>query len=428
MAEPPLTPQGFAWSRRPGIKGFPGWRGMVTEGDPASIPINSFQLLRNFRFKGGFPYTRPGHTLYGDVGEPVFHLSAFPVVNPHTRLWVSILGCFGAAIGTGARLIHYDPDQDPTIQVYANYYAEASRQSPLGVYGGDLYIGDKSLLRKPVLITAPQGVDLQNIINSPTDAPIYDFGSTFTITWMKEFDGKLFIGLSTGGGGSKIATWDGLSIKDDLTGVRPSFAAEVFRGTRLVTGFDATAGDVRYRELGASPGTWVSVPLAGFSTSVSGNAMQEHRDMVLIAGGNRDLYKYHEPAGVPTLVSIHNIGTADNAGNGITAVATMNGLAFYLWNGASPNYATKLGLYDAQNAGGSTEFTDTRLDVTGNVANFKGGFGLTSYRGALYMTGAAQWLLATAPNDVSSASIQTILNGGVPGGGINFPGLQLLVY
>lgn len=434
MAEAPLTAQSFLFQRRPGLKGNPGLQGMVTEGDPSSIPPTAFQLLRNFRFLGKTLYTRPGHTFYGNAGGEVYLLTSFPVVNPRTRLWITVLGCFGETIGTGARIIHYDPDENPTFQVYANYFAEGSRQNPMAVYGDDLYIGDKSLLRKPVIVSTPPGVAVQDVLESPPDAPIFDFGPTYTITWMKEFDGKLFMGVSDGGITCKICYWDGLSIREDLVGsalspVRPSFAAEVFRGTKLVVGFDATAGHVRVRSLGATPGTWTTVALAGYSTGIGGNSMKEHRDFVAIAGGNRDLFKYHEPAGVPTLVVLRNIATADNTGNGITAVANHRGLLYYLWNGASPGYASKVGQYNADNPGTPVEFVDSFLDISGGIANFKGGFALESYREFLYACGAAQWLISFSTDEVTGVGSATVINdGGAPGLGINFPGLQLMVH
>lgn len=415
--------------RRPGLKGFPGWRGMVTEEDPSSIPSNSFQLLRNMRFVGGIPISRPGHTLYGNVGAEVYLLDSFPVVNPRTRLWMTVLGCFGTSIGTGARIVHYDPDENPTFQVYANYYAQGSRQNPLAVFGDDLYVGDKSLLRKPAIISSPAGTAVSALLDTPPDAPIYDF-TGFTITWLREFNSRLFIGLVADAAPnttSKIASWDGLTIRDELTGVGVSYAAETFRGIKLVVGFDTTAGHVRYRDLA---GTWTTLALAGYETSVSGNAMKEHRDGISIAGGKTNLYRYTEPAGVPTLAVHRNIAAAAADGNGITVVTVHNGMLWYGWNAPAATYLSRLGRWDADNAGGATEFIDTYYDISASVPNFKGLFGLESYRQQMYLSGAAQWLLAITPETLGGVPNQlyTINDGGTPGVGINFPGLQLLTY
>jgi hypothetical protein len=402
---------------------------MQTDGDSVSNPVNSFQLLRNFRFLGGIPVSRPGHTFAFNIGQEVYLLTSFPVLNPRTRLWLSVLGCFGSTIGTGARILHYDPDEDPKFQVYANYFAQSSRQSPMAVFGDDLYFGDKSLLRKPTLITAPRGTPLASLLDTPPDSPIYDF-TGFTITWLKEFNGKLFIGLvadTAPNTTSKIAYWDGLSIKDDITGIGVSYAAESFRGIRLVVGFDATAGHVRHRDLS---GTWATLALAGYSTSVSGNAMKEHRDGVSIAGGKTNLYRYTEPAGVPTLAVHRNIVAAAADGNGITCVTRHLGHLWYGWNEPAATYLSRLGRWDADNAGGATEFIDTYYDITNSVANFKGLFGLESYRQFMYLSGAAQWLLSVCPENIGLGvnSIAVVNDGGVPGAGINFPALQLLTY
>jgi hypothetical protein len=153
--------------------------------------------------------------------------------------------------------------------------------------------------------------------------------------------------------------------------------------------------------------------------------MKKHRDMIAIAGGNTNLYKYHEPSGIPTLVVLRNIASADAAGNGITCVCNHRGLLYYGWNDNTASYVPSLGQFNADNPGTPGEFIDGYY-VPG-IANFKGLFGLESYRDFIYMSGANQWLLAIGTDSVVFTPI-VVNDGGVPGAGINFPGLQLLAY
>lgn len=415
---------GFDFQARPRVAGRPAWAGMVTEGDPGSIPRHAFSLVRNFRWEGGGLVTKPGVTELAEVTDAIWLLDDFHVTNPRRRLWLSISGCAGAAIGTGSRLIHFDPEQDPAAQVYANFFAQADRQSPEEMFDGDLYVGNGSLLCKIIVVTPPPGVAVSDYITTPVSVPVHEFVG-YNISFLKSFDGKLFIGLENvaAPASSRIGTWDGLSIKDnDITGVRPPLVAHIFRGNKLVVGFDATAAHIRVRDLGATPGTWTTVALAGFLASPFQNSMREYGPLLYIASGNDLIHSFNGTA----LALAHTVAGTDVAGFGVTSLVVHDEIMYYGWNEPGPDYFAWLGKFDRLDT--TLGFRDGYLDLTNGVAgDFIGVTALESFKRSIYIGGAEEGLLATNHEDVNGTLTRVYPAAGTPTT-VNFPIRQLLVY
>lgn len=373
-----------------------GWKGVNTEDNPGAIDDGELQRGENMRFEGGDIASRLGHaqvfdltTIGVDVGHVPNGAADLPSDNPRIRLWMTTLGCYGAATVTGASIYRYDTTENPSFQSYGFFGTVNDYQAPLGSFGDKIYYGDRSVLREITSVTYGLG---QAPAGSPPNLPVARFPG-FIVRCLQEFDSKLFIGLENASapGSSKIVVFNGLSFQDDLTGIRPPLAMGLFQD-KLVVGFDSTAANIRHRPAGAAGTAYTTVGLAGFQCSPWGNAMAELRDKLWIAGATDELFSFDGT----NLVLQRSIAGCDTAGTyGCTSVTVHQGLLYYLWNTTSPNFLTRLGRWDPDNVGGATEFTDTYKDITTAVANFKEGTSLQSFRSQILLGGRSRYLLAT---------------------------------
>lgn len=426
MAKQPTTPQATEFQYRPGVPPLndQGWRGMNTESDPGSLAPNELQFGVDVRLLGHGITSRGGYTLKADLNaivgsQAVRWLKEAPVDNPRVRLWFVTRGCFGAAIGTGSRVQHYDEYENPKLQVYANTFAESDRDVPLGVYGDKLYAGEGPRVEEMIQVTAPSGFPVGAL--SPLRIPVGYFDG-YTVRCLQEFDSKLFIGLenNTTPASSKIVAWDGLSLTDDKTGIRPPLAFGIWRN-KLVAGFDATAGNIQVRDAGSVPGTWAAVALAGFQCGTYGNTMAEFRQYLFIASGIDKLFRFDGT----TLSLVRTIAGCATDGKGLTAVTLHRGLLYYGWNTPSAAYASRIGRHDPDSTGGGLDWVDTYKDVTTEQANFKFLASMASYRQQIFVGGQQVWLLATAIEDIKG-TLEVVSNTGAPGPGFEIR--QLLRY
>lgn len=426
MAKTPTTEQGHEFHLRPGVDpmGAGNWHGVNTEVDPGSLLPGELQRGENIRLLGKDIRTRPGQNLTIDFGlapgpqdNHVLWMGEAPTDNPRVRLWLSAFGCFGASILGGSTVRHIDPAQIPVVQQYANFYAGGNFQAPLGTYSGELYVGDRDMLRKILLITPHPGVSSSVILASPAQSPVARFPG-FTITCLKEFDSKLFVGLSnnTTPASSKIAAFNGLSAKDDLTAVRPPRNFGIWQN-KLVATFDSTAANIQTRGIGSSPGTWTAVGLAGFQGATQGDSLQEYGAKLWIASGLDKIYSFDGTV----LTLERTIAGCATDGNGCVALSLHRGMLFYGWNGPGAAYAAKLGKMDLDST--ASQWIDTYKDLTADQANFKQVSSLISYRKQIYAGGQQLWVVATALDDVQGA-LQVINNTGAPGAGFEI--LQMI--
>lgn len=425
MAKIPVNQQANEYHLRPGSQLFPqgqGWAGVNTEDDPGSLMPWELQRGENVRLRGKIIINRAGlvqKVAPGSLdGKAINLIAGSPSDNPRVRLWLSTVGCFGTGIGTGATIMHLDPTESPALQTYGSFYATADRQIPIGSYSGKLFVGDKTMLREAVQTSAQFGFSVMT--PSVPQAPIAKW-TGFTINCLKEFDGKLFIGLSNDSApaSSKIAVWDGLSFQDDITGIRPPLAFGLFQN-KLVAGFDATAANIRVRDPGTAPGTWNTFALAGFLCATQQNCMAEHQQYLYIASGNNLIHRFDGAA----ITLIRTIGGCAVDGKGCTALALHNGLMYYGWNTPSAAYLSRIGRHDPDSTG-ANEWTDTYKDVTANQASFIELSSMASYRRQIVVGGRQVWVVATAVNDVQG-TIEVLNNTGAPGAG--FQVVHLLRY
>jgi hypothetical protein len=277
------------------------------------------------------------------------------------KLYTLFTGCPGISAVLGFSAGWYDSDQSPAWQ-RGVYYNGASGNMVAGVYDGQLYLGVDDKLRVLKLINAPYGNSESLAIAGIEQGEHLGVFTGFTIRALQEFDGMLFIGLDAGAGASKIVTWDGLTFRNDVTGIDPPTAFCKWRN-KLVGGH-STSG-IRIRNEGASPGTWSTV--AGAVVSVH---MTSYKDSVYITNGSTAIWKYDGSS----LASDRTI-----AGAAIRGLTTFNdGSAQYLFYGyQSSGNAAIIGRYDG------SSYVDVHYNITATYSAARLPRTLRAYRGGL---------------------------------------------
>lgn len=425
MAKIPTTPQAAEFNIRPGVAPLAdvGWGGVNTEDDPSSLGANELQRGQNLRRHGRALRSRPGlvqkidlTTIAGFNPGSVLWIREAPVVCSPLNLWASAIGVYGGTPTTGASILQLESVAAPIANVYGTITATADRQIPLASYGTKIAMGDGGILRELVRIlvfptsTLNLSSDLNLRIPSLPTVALAQAPAGHVIRCLLEFDGKLFVGLENVGtpASSKIMVWDGVELVDDITGIRPPLAFGIWRN-KLVAGFDATAAHIRVRDVGAAPGSWTTVALAGFLCATQGNAMVEVGPYLYIASGTNLIHRYDGSS----LSLVRTIGTCAVDGNGCTSLVLHRGLLYYGWN-VTATYNAVLGRHDPSSS--ASEWIDTYKDLTADVANFKRVSALASYRGRIYCGGWQRWVVATFPDYVRGA-VQAIYDTGAPASG-----------
>lgn len=399
------TPAEGVFHRRPGVDPFgpEGWKGVNTESDPGSLLPNELLRGDDVRLKGRSLGTRSGCELDIDLNDFTDRADGCGAVlwmhqpgnELRTRLWMSAIGCQDPT-QSGFTIYQIDPASDPEIQQYYIKVTAGDRFTPLGKYGDQLYVGDLSLVRVVREIPVPYTITAQELFVKPPLLERLRFDG-YTTTCLLEFDGKLFIGLSNDAApdtSSKIVSWDGGNVVDELTGIRPPLAMGYWREMLLV-GFDATAGHIRYREPGAAPGTWTTVALAGFSCTVNQNAFCEVRDKTFIASGVDLLFAFDGTS----LSLAQTVVGADTFGDGVNALCMHDGLLHYGWNELG-TAAAFIGRHDPDSTG-ANEWVDNYVGLTDQQPLFTGICSMASYRTQIYAGGRSARVVTTRSGEVA---------------------------
>jgi len=361
--------------RRTGQGGFPGFGGMLLDPDAGALPPNRLRFVQNGRFANGNVRTRPSLMPFSpDLGVDCFNgLYDFQPVRPH-KLVIFTSGCSFGATALGKSILFFDVDQFNRIS-YVNYYASASGSAIPALFDGEVYIGFDSTFKKLAPLTAPYGTEPLTLGGKLLDFPITTFPG-FTIRAMAAFDGKLFISLDNGAG-SKVVTWDGLSIRDDDTAPgAPVLVFQTFRNM-LVAGFAAASNKIRWRATGASPGSWTDqAPGAGTIASVQ---MRSFKDNLYITSNTVSIWRWTGPGG--TLLSDHSL-PANGRSQGID-LFDRDGNLYFSWD-KSTDLGVRVGKYDG------AVYTDTLKDLLAQFpTDGKTAGNLRTFYGSLYTVGSS---------------------------------------
>jgi hypothetical protein len=394
-----LAPGFKRFEFRSGMGG--AWGGMVTQGDPGRNPPFSPRLLINTRLVDGEVQDRPGlaklfaspmHASDACVKDVVDHDMSKPF-----KLWITGTGCPGISAGTGFYLGTLDSEQEPEFQRVV-YYDTAVGTVSVAKFNGDFYVGVDSELRKLTIIKFPWGTEAIEIAGTAQESPVYTF-TGFTIRCLKEFDGKLFIGLDNGAGASKIATFDGVSIRDDKTAIDAPRWFALYRiqggGDAIVCG-TSTTSTIYIRPTGESPGTWTSI---GNQASVQAIS---YKDVLYIATGATTVASWN---GVTLTVSAR----APVGASAVRTVTVFNSLLYFGYDTAA---AAVIGKFD-----GST-WTDAEKSLTAQFVGTTSIRALESYRGFLVAAGTRTGIgeLFTSPGKTTSGTWTEVVPHGVTSG------------
>lgn len=349
----PLTQR---FERRYGRDELPDAGGVNTEKAPPDIGPHQFVRLVNVRWRDGGIGGRGGQSALwaggGNGGTPPHpgatgvYPGMFDLGSP-CRLWFTGDGCPGQSAGLGFYIGHFDPEQDPTWQRAAWYDAAVSAVN-LGAYGGQPYISVDNALRRLTLIQVPYGRENIALAGDGQDVPIETF-TGYVVKFLQAFDGKLFIGLDAGAGASKVVSYDGRTIRDDLSSIDPPIAAGLWRDS-LIIGFASGTGHIRVRAAGDTP-SWTTVTAAGVAVAPGVNSIRSYADVAYLCDGATKVWAYNGS----TLTTARTV-----AGATIRALAVgCNGTSRRLFYGygTSGSHAV-IGMTD-----GST-WTDAHKDLT----------------------------------------------------------------
>ena len=363
-----LRPDQGRFDFRKGIGGFPGWRGVFREGDPASIPLNSLWTLINGRFKGGsirprFGITEHNSTAIQASDACIGWIDDFQVSAPN-KLWIGMDGCPGISTGTGFSLVNLDSEQSPNFQ-RSVYYNGAVTRVVLATYGSQLHVAVDDELRVIELLLQPYGIENLSVSGSAQDLPLVQL-STGTIRCMAEFDGTLFLGVDDGAGNSFIATWDGVTLlEDDLTGIDAPQCMAIHHvpdgGDALFVGI---AGELRYRD---TDGNWTT---AATATDFDPNEMLPYKDSLYVANADGDQWEWDNSS----------LASA-NSPTGATACRAIEVADGYLFYGYETASAALIGRFDG------SSWADTHKNLTTQTAGTTTVRTLREHRGYLVAGG-----------------------------------------
>jgi hypothetical protein len=346
------------------------WGGMVTEGDPSTNNPFRPRVLINCDLVGGEIRERPGLTkLYASAlhsaSACIRNIVPLTIPKPY-KLWLVTAGCPGLSASVGFSINAIDTEQDPEFQ-RVTYYDGTAAQIVLGRYNENMYIGTDAALRRLQMIRQPWGTESLAVSGSTQDTPLRTF-TGFTVRCLAEFDGKLFIGLDNGAGASKVVTYDGISFRDDVTGIDPPVCFAKYRvqngGDALVMGTSNT-NTLYIRATGDSPATWTSLG------TVAAKEMVSYRDVLYIATETADIYSWNGTA----------LAVARTPASAVTTrcLTLFNGFLYFGYETATSAIIGKL------NSSGS--WTDVEKNLTTQFAGTTQIRALVEYRGFLIGSG-----------------------------------------
>lgn len=331
--------------------GYP--EGVNTELSPSRIRKEQFRRLINSRFRGTSVVPRGGQAALKG-GDAIHDAAAciYPedfVMGTPKRLWSIGDGCPGQSAGVGFTVSHFDLEQRPVFQ-RAVWYQNAVDQIAIGSYGGVPHVGVDSDFKRVQLVPVPFGTENISLAGSDQSLPLASFPG-FTFNAIMETGGICYLALDDGAGGGKIVSWDGKTVRNDLTAIDTPLALGVWRD-QLVVGFGSGSNKIMVRAEGStSPGTYATVtPGVGTVAAYPGiNSITSFKDGLYLIDGVSKVWKYDGT----TLAVVHTIAGATE----LAGLCSAFGFLWYAYTDAS-NHAV-LG----RSADGAA-FTDGYKDFT----------------------------------------------------------------
>jgi hypothetical protein len=286
------------------------------------------------------------------------------------RLYLTFIGLTGVS-GSGRSVCWFDPDFSPTVQRML-YYPWATSSAILGIYGGDLYLGVDSFLKKLHLIAPISGEDPLASSGQTQDTVVASLVG-YVIRAIAEFDAKLFIAAENIAtpGNSAIYTWDGTTLRLDTSGIDAPTFMFPFRD-KLIVGFAAATNLLKQRTLA---GTYSNIAHSGTIATVD---MATHKDLLYVADAAANIWRYDG-----TTLAIWRTIT----GATINSLESFNGFLWYVYKSAALHGI--LGRWSE-----ASVFQDVYKDYTVDDPDITDATVIRDYRNQLYAV--------TSPSNITS--------------------------
>lgn len=259
--------------------------------DPGAYQLPYWQFLRNVRFDDGIGARKRRELFMSGLGDGAGSIVAglydFQCTRSAGKLYIIYAGCPGiAGAATGQSLCDFDFEQAEQLS-RGIYWASATFEACLAGFAGRLYIGRDSTLSAFITIE-PDYEDEALFISGLDQAEQIKSFTGYTVRCAFEAFGELFVGLENIAtpAASKIVRWDGVTFRDDKTGIDPPSCIKLFRNTTLVVSTSNAAGGILLRD---SAGAWTAVAGAFGNVQV---VMAEYRDNLYLTEDGPDLWKF----------------------------------------------------------------------------------------------------------------------------------------
>jgi hypothetical protein len=395
-------PQTRRYDYLAGVNDHPGNRGMYPDNSPGSLGPDQWQLLINTILRNGDIRERAGQVAFNAapihaVDASILALVDFQLGTPH-KLWVAGDGCPGRSPTIGAYVGTFDPDQSSLFEPDV-YYQTATRDRVVMRPAFDrMYLGVDNVLR--VLALAPKiwGQVTLNSSGPDQDDIIQTFTGFNYISALGIFDAQLFAALENGGA-SKIVTYDTLTIRDDLTGIKEIAQFGLYRELLLAGHKYGAETFIRVRQLGTSPGTWSTISSGGVAIGMFDEGLS-YKDRFYFADGNDSVWV----TDATTLTRLAPATTGIAAGSIVTSVCNAFGYLFVAYTGGGgAGVGGKLARFDG------TTWVPIHKDFRAQIANNRSVSLLRFLKGRLVVVAVAEDLLTAerfyeSPEDATTGT------------------------
>jgi hypothetical protein len=312
------------------------WEGMVPDGDPSYPADNRARLLINTRIEGGAYVPRGGQKRIRSAA-----------LDSNTTCIKALID-YQLPTPRELVMIVYDHEANPQFQpgVYLRGVDPDNKTSSAkaALYNGDLYVGfseqdnSVSLFKFNPIVSSRGSPKLDRAGFSQYELRAsWPVATYLHVRAMGAFDGLLYIAIDLVAGGSEVFTWDGTTIKQELTGltgVPDRFGA--FRDS-IIMGYSDTA-QIEVHTIQQAAGTWTTHSSADLRFRFGAS----YKDVFYMTSGDNYIFSFDGT----TLTKITNATMGISAGADTWGIENFNGTLYVLYEDVSDSNKGKIASYD----------------------------------------------------------------------------------
>jgi hypothetical protein len=354
---------GGTFDFRPGISSpdgvHPGWKGIMPDADPSSLPPNNLVMALNVRHEAGQVRSRWGLKKVATLPSPttggteaITWLGTHHMQSTSSRLWV----LSGAAV-LGVATYWHNPDYNPNWAADGSFDTNgiAGHFSGLGSFAGSMHLFSGKVLYK----LDPDPVTSTAIVLGGSPAG--------TGNCLQEFGGYLYVGTQL--------AWDGVSFLSTGASIAGISNSCGWRDTYLV-GLQYGGAFYSY---GTVDGGFTNAALPATYAIPYKNTMVEFRDAVYVASGDRDIWAII-PGVSATVVHTLPVNSV------VTGVTVMGDMLFYTYTTSDGlNLTSYIGIYEPDNDSWDDEYVNLTTALVADETDLPQVTALTTYRNRLYV-------------------------------------------